>query len=100
MKRASWSSLPRCIKEMVLTEFIYEKRVVDNALPKKKKCGGHCAWYIVKRVAISQCDMFGDHRFLSYLLPCREINELVQNHISDGMAKDQWNKRIIYSRSP
>ena len=84
---------------MVLTEFIYEKRVVLSAVPKNKD-GGHCYWYMVKRVGISQWDTSGDHKFVSYLLPCKEINQLVQNHIADGMAKQLWTQRLVYSLLP
>ena len=101
MKSRTWSSLPLCIKEMVLTEFLYEKEVLGVVEPKNPM-GGDCYWFVKKRVRISHYDLFsnGDHKFVSYLLPCKEINRIVSAHIVDGMAKPLWKTRLIYSRLP
>ena len=64
MVHAAWQSLPRSIKILVLTEFIYAKNVGTNTVPENLQEGGHCKWYSKKHVSIAQWD-YDDHKFLN-----------------------------------
>ena len=94
---------------MVLTEFLYEKRLVDVMMPPSRGGADADDWYNVRRVGISQWD-YDNHQFVSYLLPCKEINEMIHNHIIHGLAPSWlatlhrehklWRGRLMYSRLP